>query len=80
MNKIDKLLQKLNPKQRLQINLVLQKLFAGLEKELDSKKLKGTPDLFRVRAGSYRIIYRKTGNSIELLAVVKRDDRTYKDF
>jgi mRNA-degrading endonuclease RelE of RelBE toxin-antitoxin system len=78
MNKIDKFLSKLNQGPRKQILLVLKKVEVGELNDLDSKKLKGFENLFRVRKGKIRVIYQKIGKEIEILSVDKKKDDTYK--
>ena len=46
---------------------------------LDVKKLKGRSDIYRVRKGKIRIIYRIDDSQVYLLAIEKRDENTYKD-
>ena len=47
--------------------------------DVQSKKLKGFKNLFRVRIGAYRIIYIKNNDSIIFKHLRKRDDSTYSD-
>lgn len=78
MDKIDKVFQKLTEKERQKIKAILTQLKAGSFKNLDVKKLKGRDDIFRVRKGDLRIIYRLIGDSIFVLAIERRSERTYK--
>jgi mRNA-degrading endonuclease RelE of RelBE toxin-antitoxin system len=80
MNKTEKLLQKLTPKQRNLILTALAALYAGQVSNKNIKALKGHNNTFRLRVGSYRIIFLSTDGRIELIAVVRRDDQTYRDF
>ena len=77
MDKIQKALKKLRPKERQAVKMILQKLtnlnFSGL----DLQKLKGRNDLYRVRKGSMRMIYRVAGGKIFILAIERRSDTTY---
>lgn len=45
--------------------------------DLDVKKLKGYKNIFRVRKGTVRIIFRVTNNQIYILAIERRYDTTY---
>ena len=45
---------------------------------LDVKKLKGRNDIFRIRKGKFRIIYRLIKGKLILLAIDKRSENTYK--
>lgn len=79
MDKIAKVLQKFSAKERERIKTVLEKLMAVELKGLDIKKLKDRDDVFRLRTGDLRIIYRKNfhGN-ISVLVISRRNEKTYK--
>jgi mRNA-degrading endonuclease RelE of RelBE toxin-antitoxin system len=78
MDKIAKALKKLTGKEREAIKEILAKIKNQQIGNLDLKKLKGREDIFRVRKGEMRIIYRtnKTGN-IFILSIEKRNDTIY---
>ncbi|MFH0859078.1 MAG: hypothetical protein V1868_00390 [Patescibacteria group bacterium] len=78
MDKIEKALQKLTPEEREIVKEILAKLKNKQFKNLNLKKLKGLNDIFRVRKGKIRIIYR-TGSvgRISILAIERRSDTTY---
>ncbi len=78
MDKIGKALQKFNAKEKRQIEFVLKKLRSKKNQGLDIKKLKGRNDIFRVRKGDLRIIYRFERNDIFILAIDRRREDTYK--
>ena len=79
MDKIEKALQKLTQKERDWIKYILADLERGKREGLDVKKLKGRDDIFRVRKGSLRIIYRTDGKGkIFVLAIERRREDTYK--
>lgn len=80
MDKIEKALNKLSAKERNQVRDILTKLISNNILGLDIQKLKGHSDIFRVRKGDTRIIYRKTANSIFVLAIERRSEKTYRDF
>lgn len=80
MDKIQKALNKLSDRERKLIKEILSRLTAGDLLGLDIQKLKGHPDIFRVRKGDLRLIYRKIGNNIILLAIERRNEKTYRDF
>ena len=78
MDKIQKALEKLTSKEKKKVKEVLVKLKNQQLRNLDIKKLKGREDIFRVRKGQIRIIYkidRKGG--IFILIIEKRNDTTY---
>ena len=78
MDKIQKALRKLSSKEQKLVKETLVSLQADQHDNLDLKKLKGREDIFRIRKGSIRIIFRKarTGK-IFILAVERRSDTTY---
>ncbi|MFH1401549.1 MAG: type II toxin-antitoxin system RelE/ParE family toxin [Parcubacteria group bacterium] len=78
MDKIEKALKRLTPKERKIIKGILVKIKNQQFNNLDLKKLKGREDIFRARKGNMRIIYRidKTGN-IFILSIERRSDTTY---
>lgn len=80
-DKIEKLLAKLPAKDLRLVGDLLARIVANELRGLDVTRLKGSRDIYRARKGNYRIIYSldKHGN-IKILAVARRDERTYKDF
>ncbi|MBU3918692.1 type II toxin-antitoxin system RelE/ParE family toxin [Patescibacteria group bacterium] len=79
MDKIDKILNQLSQKEREKIKDTLSQIDNNNFENLDLKKLKDREDLFRVRKGSLRIIFRKIDNSIKILAIEHRSSKTYKN-
>ena len=73
MDKIEKLLRKLSQKERLQLEATLSILVSGDISSLDIKKLKGVDDIYRVRVGSLRIIFKKEPRDIRVLDIGRRD-------
>jgi len=79
VDKIEKALKKLMEKERKTIKSVLIKIQKEKIKDLDVKKLRGRDDIFRVRKGDIRIVFRKSNESILILSIERRSDKTYKD-
>lgn len=77
MDPVEKAIRKLSAKERERIRDILRKLNANDLSGLDIKKLKDRSDIFRVRKGSMRIIYRVSNGKIFVLAVERRSDKTY---
>ncbi|PIR92911.1 hypothetical protein COT99_03645 [Candidatus Falkowbacteria bacterium CG10_big_fil_rev_8_21_14_0_10_43_10] len=78
MNKIAKALKKLSGKEAERVKKMLESLKAGSIANLEIKKLKGRKDVFRVREGSIRIIYRRAPDgSFFVLSIERRSDTTY---
>ena len=78
MDKIDKELKKLSSKERKKIKSALLKLYKNETKALNIKKLKSRGDIFRLRIGGMRVIYRSSNNKIFILAISRRNEKTYK--
>lgn len=78
MPSLKKLLSRFYKKEREDIELLIEKINSLKWDALDVKKLKGYHDIFRVRKGNIRIIYRLQGNKIFILAIERRNESTYK--
>lgn len=81
MDKIKKALKNLLASDRKIIKDILLKIQFENWEFLDIKKLKNNDDIFRVRKGKMRIIFKsdKNGN-IKILAIEKRSDTTYNKY
>lgn len=79
MDKIEKGLRKFSKKERIWIKDILEKIITGNISDLDLKRLRGREDIFRIRRGKIRILFRKTGTSVFILAIERRNETTYKD-
>ena len=81
MDKIAKALQSLSPKERELTKNIILKIKSNSFSGLDLKKLKDQDNIFRVRRGKLRIIFRKLDNNeIFILAIERRSDNTYSDY
>jgi mRNA-degrading endonuclease RelE of RelBE toxin-antitoxin system len=78
MNAIEKALKKLSAEERRWVREILEKLIANKMQGLDIEKLQGRDDLFRIRKGDVRVVYRKSGNAISILLVERRSEKTYR--
>lgn len=78
MDKIAKALENLSTKERELIKSILLKVKNSSLTNFDVKKLKGYDDIFRVRKGKLRIIFkRENSGHISILAIERRSDNTY---
>jgi len=78
MDKIQKALEKLTLKEKKKVKEILIKLKNQQLKGLDIKKLKGREDIFRVRKGQIRIVYKTDSKgSIFILTIERKSDTTY---
>jgi len=78
VDKIQKALDKLSVKERAVVKDILENIEEKNFDGLDLKKLKGRDDVYRVRKGDIRIIYRLGENKeIFVLEIGRRNDNTY---
>ena len=77
MDKIAKALKKLNPKEKIWAKEILLKINNNDFSNLEVKKLKGRQDIFRVRKGGIRIIYRIYKKNVYILTIERKSDTTY---
>ena len=77
MDKTEKFLRRLSPKERLVVMEIVEKVEKGETNELDMKKLKGQSGLFRVRHGAIRVIFQKTEGATVVISVDRRREDTY---
>lgn len=80
MDKIQKALNKLTDKEKILVKQILIHLDKGEFDVLNIQKLAGYSDIFRVRKGKIRIIYKKSVDSIFILTIERRTDNTYRKF
>ncbi|MDP3900906.1 MAG: type II toxin-antitoxin system RelE/ParE family toxin [bacterium] len=80
MDKVAKALLKLSAKERERVRSILEKISKGELRGIDIKKLKGREDIFRVRKGDLRIVYRVSeAKLVIVLAIERRTEKTYKN-
>lgn len=79
MRNLAKELKKFSPKERLEIERLVERIIARELTGLDCKKLKGAGNLFRVRKGRIRIIFElKSREESIIFAIERRKEDTYK--
>ena len=79
MDKIEKALKSLTSQERKKLKDILAQVDEGDFQNLDLKKIKGRADIYRVRKGSIRIIFRKAqSNFIKVLTIEQRSSKDYK--
>jgi mRNA-degrading endonuclease RelE of RelBE toxin-antitoxin system len=80
VDKLQKALNKLNDRERKEMKRILKALQSGDLNTVhyDIKKLAGRNDIYRIRKGKIRIIYRlDEQGEIYILAIERRSDTTY---
>lgn len=80
MDKISKVIKKLSTKDAELVSKMIDRLISGDIKELNVKRLKGFDDIFRIKKGKIRIIFKKERNDIKIVSISKRNEKTYKDY
>jgi len=78
MDKIAKVLESLSSKERESIRKIVLKIKSGVFVGFDLKKLKGHNNIFRIRSGKLRVIFKKQDDGkFFVLAIERRTDKTY---
>jgi len=77
---IKKFLAKVSKQETISLVLILEKILKDDVKGLQIKKLTGSKDIFRIRKGKFRIIYRKNKTDCIIISIERRSESTYKDF
>lgn len=81
MDKIAKVILRLSKKERIVVKLILSKIVENDFRGLNVKKLVGHNNIFRIRKGKIRIIcIIEKSKPTHILAIERRDDKTYKRF
>jgi mRNA-degrading endonuclease RelE of RelBE toxin-antitoxin system len=80
MNKIEKILAKVDSKERDSILELMYKIKSGNLQGLNIKKLEGKSECFRLKKGNFRIIFSKTDTGIEIISVDRRNEKTYRNY
>lgn len=78
MPSLKKLLAKFSKEEREVLERLIEEIVSLRWRGLDIKKLKGYQDVFRVRKGDIRIIYRAEGKKVFVLSIDRRRESTYK--
>lgn len=78
MDKIDKFLRRLSAKEFLIAEEVVAQILAGDIQGLDVKKLKGQEFFYRARKGTLRVIFWRKSDSVRIVAVERRNEKTYR--
>ena len=77
MDKLAKALAKMTDKDRLKVKAIIIRIAGKDFNGLDFKKLAGRDDIYRVRQGDFRIIFRLIKEEVFILTVERRGDNTY---
>ncbi|MBP9803200.1 MAG: hypothetical protein KBD14_02755 [Candidatus Pacebacteria bacterium] len=78
MHKNEKLLRKLSKEDRNRIIFAVNLIQENNFQILDFKKLANFKNIYRVRVGDFRIIFKVNSNYNEILEILRRSETTYK--
>ena len=78
MPTLKKLLSKFSKEDRLVLESLIEKITSSNWSGLDIKKLTGFQDIFRLRKGKIRIIFRKYKLVTSIINIERRKETTYK--
>lgn len=79
MDKIKKRLRKYPRKTQLILKAIFDDILNGKTDGYDVVKLAGLRNTYRIRKGSFRIVFKLTSKNFEIVRISTRDDRTYKN-
>lgn len=77
---VKKFLAKTSLKDRAMLIAIINDILSGKMSRYDTKKLAGNEDIFRIRKGGFRIIYKIKESDVVIIDVTRRNEKTYKDF
>lgn len=78
MPPLRKLLSKFGLEERKTLEFLIQKITSLDWRGLDIKKLRGYQDIFRLRKGKFRIVFRKHKTGISVINIDRRNEKTYR--
>lgn len=78
VDQISKVISKLSGPEQKKVWEVFDAILLGKTSGLDIKKIKNENNIFRVRCGQIRVIYKRKGGKILFISVGRRNEKTYK--
>lgn len=79
-DRIEKFLAKLNKKESETYRDIVKAILSNNFDMYDVKKMSGYSNIFRIRKGRLRIIFKKDDEGNEILHVGNRDENTYRNY
>lgn len=79
-SELDKFFSRLDKKEFTIVMKMVEKITNLNLVGLNIKKLEGHKNVFRVKKGGIRIIYYIENNRGKIISVVRRSEKTYRDF
>lgn len=79
MKNLDKQLKRFSPKERIEVEHLIEKILKRELTGLNCKKLKGLKNFFRVRKGQIRVIFElERSSEPNIISIERRREDTYK--
>ena len=78
VNKIEKFLAKLSKSQRNKLAEIVENLRKNWKVAGDVKPLVGKKELFRLRTGKFRIVFKIMDGEVLILKIATRNEKTYR--
>jgi len=79
MGNLDKILRRFSPKEREIIERLVERILSRNLIGLDTKKLKGLKNLFRVRKGDIRMIFELVdGKEPRVISIERKSESAYR--
>lgn len=81
VDRIDKVLRSISFKERKNVLGIIEELKSGKIPHADIKKMQGIEHVYRIRKGSFRIIFQMMNReTIRIIDVERRSDTTYNSY
>ena len=77
---IEKFLAKTSEKDRAVLREIIEKIILNKLDGFQIKKLHGSENIYRVRKGKFRIVYKQNKLNNIIILVDRRSESTYRDF
>ena len=76
-SELEKFLAKVSPKEKKLLGKIIEKIITRNFIDLDLKKLTGQENIFRIRKGVFRIIFKITKAGVKIITITRRNDTIY---
>lgn len=80
MDRLKKALAKLPKEHKANFDFIISRLLSGDFTGLQIAKIRGQKDVYRVKRGRLRVVFRIASREILIISVSLRSEKTYRDF
>jgi mRNA-degrading endonuclease RelE of RelBE toxin-antitoxin system len=77
---VSKFLKLLSKKDKMMLIEIIENILQNNIDTYDLKRLVGVKDIYRIRKGKYRIIFKKTSDTTHILEIERRSESTYREY